>query len=151
MGAVTYPDQKVAEFINASMVPVQLPSDAKPYADDFNIQWTPVVIVLDENGKEHSRTIGFLSPDEFIPSLLLGMVKVKFDLKQYREALEGLDRLTRDHPQSRVIPEAVYWQGVANFEITHDPQHLKGAYKKLKAEYPSSEWTQRAEPYNLLP
>ncbi|MBP1748136.1 MAG: hypothetical protein H6Q52_675 [Deltaproteobacteria bacterium] len=151
MGAVTYPDQKVAEFINVNLVPVQMLFDAKPYADDFNIQWTPVVIVLDEDGKEHYRTVGFFPPEEFIPSLLLGMLKTKFDRKQYREAADGTDELIRDYPKSRAAPEAIYWHGVAKFEETHDPQHLKGAYRRLKEEYPSSEWTQRAEPYNLLP
>ncbi len=63
MGAVTYPDTRVAEFVNSRMVPVQLLADAKPYADDFNVKWTPTVIVLDENGKEHSRTIGFFPPE----------------------------------------------------------------------------------------
>jgi len=151
MGAVTYPDEKVAAFIKASMVPVQLLYDAKPYADDFNIQWTPTVIVLDENGKEHYRTTGFLPPDEFIPALLLGMLKVKFDLKQYRETVAAADGLIREYPKSRAVPEAIYWHGVANFEETHDPSHLKAAYKRLKAEHPSSEWTMRAEPYDLLP
>ncbi len=151
MGAVTYPDQKVAEFINTNLVPVQLLYNTKPYADDFNIQWTPVVVILDESGKEHFRSVGFLPPEEFISSALLGMLKVHFDLKKYREALDVADILTRDFPKSKAIPETIYWQGVASFEDTNDPQYLKAAYKKLKAEYPSSEWTQRAEPYNLLP
>lgn len=151
MGAVTYPDQKVAEFINTNLVPIQLLSNAKPYADDFNIQWTPVVIILDEFGKEHFRTVGFMPPEEFIPSVILGMLKVQFDLKKYREALDIANRLIKDFPKSKAIPETIYWQGVASFEHTNDPQHLKAAYKKLQAEYPASEWTQRAEPYNLLP
>ncbi|MCK9227273.1 MAG: hypothetical protein PHT96_02735 [Syntrophorhabdaceae bacterium] len=150
MGAVTYPDEKVAAFINARTVPVQMAYDAKPYADDFNIQWTPAVILLDEDGKEHFRTTGFLPPEEFIPSLLLGMLKVHFDLKQFREAIDVGDTLTKEYPKSKVVPETIFWQGVANYEDTHDPSHLKAAYKKLKAEHPSSEWAIRAEPYDLL-
>jgi hypothetical protein len=151
MGAVTYPDQKVVEFIDANLVPVQLLYNAEPHAADFNIQWTPVAIILDEIGKEHYRTVGFLPPEEFIPSLLLGILKAKFDLKQYGEAAQGGDQLIREYPEARAVPEAIYWHGVANFETTHDPQHLKAAYKRLKAEHPSNEWTQRAEPYDLLP
>ncbi len=151
MGAVTYPDQKVAEFINANLVPVQLLADAKPYADDFIIEWTPTVIVLDENGKEHSRSIGFLPPEEFIPSLLLGMFKVHFDLRQYREAIDIGDKLVKDYPKSKAVPEMIFWQGVVSYKATHDPSPLKAAYKRLKAEHPSSEWTIRAEPYDLLP
>jgi hypothetical protein len=151
MGAVTYPDQQVSEFINTNLIPIQLLSNAKPYADDFNIQWTPAIIVLDENGKEHFRTIGFLPPEEFIPAVRFGIPKIHFDHKQYREAIDGADKLIKDYPNSRIVPETIYWQGVARFEETNDPQYLKAIYKKLQADYPSSEWTQRAEPYNLLP
>ncbi len=151
MGAVTYPDQKVADFINTNLVPVQMLADAKPYADDFTIQWTPVVIILDENGKEHNRTVGFIPPKEFIPSLLLGMLKAKFDAKEYREAINLAENLMREYSGSRAVPEAIYWHGVANFEITHDTQHLKAIHNKLKAEHPSSEWVERSEPYSLLP
>ncbi len=150
MGAVTYPDSKVAEFITARMVPVQLLYDARPYADDFNIQWTPTIIVLDENGKEHSRTVGFIPPEEFVPALMLGMLKVHFNRKQFREALDEANALIRDYPGAKAMPEAIYWQGVASFENTHDPQHLKAIYKRLQSEYPASEWTQRAQPYSLL-
>ena len=101
MGAVTYPDEKVAGFINENLVPVQMLYDAQPYAVDYNVQWTPVVIILDETGKEHHRTVGFLPPDEFVPSVLLGMLKTKFDLQQYGEAARVADMLIREYPGAR--------------------------------------------------
>jgi Outer membrane lipoprotein len=151
MGAVTYPDSKVAGFVNDRMIPIQLLADAKPYADDFNVKWTPTVIVLDEDGKEHSRTVGFLPPEEFVPSLLLGIIKAHFDLNHFSETLTDAEKLIADYPKSRATPEAIYLQGVAGYKSTHDPKHLKAAYQKLQAEYPASEWTERAQPYNLLP
>ncbi|MGD0238091.1 MAG: thioredoxin fold domain-containing protein [Syntrophorhabdales bacterium] len=151
MGAVTYPDNKVVEFVNSRMIPIQLLADAKPYADDFNVKWTPTVIVLDEDGKEHSRTVGFLPPEEFVATLLLGIIKVHFDLNRFSEALTDAEKLIADYPKSRATPEAMYLQGVAGYKSTHDPKHLKAAYQKLQAEYPASEWTQRAQPYSLLP
>ena len=89
MGAVTYPDSKVAGFVNDRMIPIQLLANAKPYADDFNVKWTPTVIVLDEDGKEHSRTVGFLPPEEFVPSLLLGIIKAHFDLNHFQPTSGG--------------------------------------------------------------
>ena len=79
MGAVTYPDSRVAEFINNRMIPLQMLYDAQPYASDYNVKWTPTIITLDQKGKEHHRIVGFLPPDEFIPGLLLGTAKVNFD------------------------------------------------------------------------
>ena len=38
----------------------------------------------------------------------------------------------------------------AGHKSTHKADPLKDAYKRLLAEYPSSEWTKRAKPYNLL-
>ena len=40
-----------------------------PKPADFNITWTPTMVVLDETGKEHHRNVGFQSPEEFIPFL----------------------------------------------------------------------------------
>ena len=151
MGAVTYPDSRVVEFVNSRVIPIQLLSDAKPYAHDFNVKWTPTVIVLDEDGKEHSRTVGFLPPEEFVASLLLGITKVYFDLNRLSEALTNAEKCIADYPKSRATPEAIYLQGVAGYKSTHDPKHLKATYQRLHAEYPASEWAERAQPYSLLP
>ena len=53
MDAVMYPDGKVAGFLNGSVIPVRLLCNEKPYAKDFTVMWTPTLITLDENGKEH--------------------------------------------------------------------------------------------------
>ena len=87
MGAVTYPDANVVEFVNNRMIPIRLLSNAQPYAKDFNIKWTPSIITLDENGAKHHRVVGFLPPEEFIPAMMLGIAKVNFDLDRFKEAL----------------------------------------------------------------
>jgi hypothetical protein len=50
MGGVTYPNEKVAEFVEKHIFPVQVKFDAQPLATDFNVKWTPTVITLDEEG-----------------------------------------------------------------------------------------------------
>ncbi len=149
MGAVTYPDQKVEDFINEKMVPLQVLAD-NPLADEFKVKWTPTIVVLDYQGKEHHRTVGFFPPDDFIPNLLLGMGKIDFDADRFDGAVLYFDNLLAEYPQSNSTPEAIYLAGVSRFKSTHDPGPLKKAYEKLKAEYPQSEWTQRAQPYSLL-
>ena len=79
MDAVTYPDKKVSDFIKKNLIALRIPADTKPYCADFNITWTPTLIVLDKDGKEHHRSVGFLSPEELIPALLLGMIKTRFE------------------------------------------------------------------------
>jgi hypothetical protein len=150
MGAVTYPNEKVIELIEKYMVPIQVLFDSQPLAAKFNIQWTPTVITLDEEGKEHHRTVGFLSPEEFIPSLMLGVAKCHFDREKFSKAIPMLEDILKNHPKSDTAPEAVYVRGVALYKSTHKADSLKEIYKRLQAKYPSSEWTRRAKPYSLL-
>ena len=150
MAAVTYPDTKVIGFISENMIPVQVLFDAQPLSTDFNIKWTPTLITLDPQGKEHHRTVGFLAPDELIPSLLLGIGKSYFETERFEEAIESLDRLLAEYPNSDSAPGAIYLRGVCRYKSTNDPKPLKAAYEQLKAEHPASEWTKRAYPYRLL-
>ena len=150
MGAVTYPDGNVIDFVNNRMIPIRLLSDAQPYAKDFNIKWTPSIITLDESGKEHHRVVGFLPPEELIPAMMLGIAKVNFDLDRFDEALAELERIIAEYPKSKATPEAIYLRGVSGYKSTHDAKSLKAAYEKLHAEYPDSEWTARALPYRLI-
>jgi len=150
MGAVTYPNEKVVELIEKHLVPIQVLYDSQPLASKFNVQWTPTVITLDEEGKEHNRTVGFLAPEEFIPSLMLGVAKCHFDREKFSKAIEMLEEVLKDYPKSDSAPEALYLRGVALYKSTHKADPLKEAYKRLLAEYPSSEWTKRAQPYKLL-
>lgn len=150
MGAVTYPDARVISFINEHMIPLRVRFDAQPLATDFNVNWTPTIVTLDSEGKEHHRTVGFLAPEEFIPSLLLGIAKVYFDTDRFDVALVNLEKLLLDYPKSHSAPEAIYLRGVSLYKSTDHPKTLKQAYEKLQDNYPGSEWTKRAYPYRLL-
>jgi len=150
MDAVTYPDTKVSDFIKKNLIALRIPSDTKPYCADFNITWTPTLIVLDQEGKEHHRSVGFLSPEELIPALLLGMAKTRFEQQQYAEALSVIQQILDGYPRSGSAPEALFLKGVAGYKSTHDPKPLKESYEQLEAHYPSSDWTKRAYPYRLL-
>jgi hypothetical protein len=150
MAAVTYPNAKVVEFINERMVPLQVKFDAQPIASDFNVKWTPTIITLDSNGREHHRTVGFLAPEELIPSLLLGIAKVFFDADRFEDALSNLNKLLSDYPESDSASEAIYLRGVCLYKSTHNAKPLKEAYEKLNTRDPKGEWTKRAYPYRLL-
>jgi hypothetical protein len=150
MDAVSYPDTKVTEFINGNIVPLRVHFDAQPLSSDFNVQWTPTLVTLDRNGKEHHRTVGFFPPEELIPSLILGLAKTHFDLSEFKESLECLEKIVSDFPKSDATPEAIYLSGVSRYKSTHDAKGLKKAYELLQSRYPGSEWTKRAFPYRLL-
>ena len=150
MDAVTYPAKSVIEFIQKNMIPLRVPFNAKPLADDFNIKWTPTLITLDSRGKEHHRTVGFLSSEELVPSLMLGLAKIHFDQENFAQAIAILEQLAAQYSKSDAAPEAIYLLGVCKYKSTHQAKPLKEAYERLQASFPSSEWTKRAFPYRLL-
>ena len=149
MDAVTYPDNAVSNFLFEKVVPLRIPAD-DPLASEFKVLWTPALVTLDWYGKEHQRTVGFLPPEELIPSLLLGMAEVDFASQQYNEAIIHLNMLLAGYPESAASPEAVYLSGVCRYKSSKDPKPLKEAYERLAAGYPASAWVKRASPYRLL-
>ena len=150
MGAVTYPDSNVISFITSNLIPVQVLFDAQPLATDFNVKWTPTLIILGRDRQEHHRSVGFLDAQQLIASLTLGIGKYHFDNDRFTEALSLFEQLFTSFPKSDVIPEAMYLTGVCRFKKTEDPAYLKEAYENLLQNYPDNEWTRRAYPYSLL-
>lgn len=150
MDAVTYPNAKVIDFIDRKIVPLRVPADAQPLSTEFKVMWTPTLVSLDYYGREHHRTVGFLPPDELVPSLILGMGKTDFDTEQFNDAILHLDEILSSYSRSAAAPEAVYLRGVCRFKSSHDAKPLKEAYEKLASDYPGSEWVKRAQPYSLL-
>lgn len=150
MDAVTYPENRVIEFIQKSYIPLLVSFDAKPLSVDFNIKWTPTLITLGPDSREHHRTVGFLDPDNFIANSLLGIGKYHFDNDRHEEALSFFDTVIADHSESDVVAESIFLQGVARYKKSGDPAPLKEAYENLSSNHPASEWTKRAYPYRLL-
>jgi len=79
MDAVSYPNPKVIEFVENNLIAVKVLIDSQPLPKKFRVQWTPTLVLLDAEGEEHNRTVGFLPPEELLPSLLLGIGKSHFD------------------------------------------------------------------------
>ena len=150
MDAVTYPDDSVVRFVQESYIPLLVPFDAKPLADDFNVKWTPTLVILGIDRREHHRTVGFLNPEAFIASSLLGIGKYHFDNDRYPEALTFFEKTVADYSLSDSAAEAVFLRGVSRYKNSGDPKPLKEAYEDLSSQYPESEWTKRAYPYRLL-
>jgi hypothetical protein len=150
MDAVSYPNLKVIDFFSTYLVPVRVLISSTPLPQQFKVKWTPTLVILDSQGEEHHRSVGFLPPDELIPSLMLGIATSHFDRERFDDALSYLDRLILEYPDSDVAPEAIYYRGVSRYKSTNDGSALKQAFETLQAEYKDSEWTMRASVYQAL-
>ena len=150
MDAGTYPNEAVIEFINQNVVPLQVASDQQPMASDFKVTWTPALLILDQEGNEHHRTVGFMGADELIPSLLLGIGNLHFNGNDFKKALSSYENIVSDFSESDSAPEAIFQRGVSLYKSTNDPKPLKEAYEHLQDKYPENQWTKRAYPYRLI-
>jgi tetratricopeptide (TPR) repeat protein len=150
MDAVAYPDPAVFDFITTNLVALRIPADDRSLAPKFRIKWTPTLIILDDEGVEHYRTLGFFTPQELIPSLLLGMGRAYFNRPDRPKASVCFEEIIVDYPSSFQAPEAIYLKGVSQYIESHNVDHLIGIYDRLVADYPKSEWLMRADPYRLL-
>lgn len=150
MDTVTYPNKSVIDFISEHVIPLRVVSDQQPIASDFNVTWTPALLILDQEGIEHHRTVGFLGVAELIPSLLLGIGNLHFNGNDFKEALTHYESLLARYPRSDSAPEAIFQKGVSLYKSSNDPKPLKKAYEYLQENYPGSLWTKRASPYRLI-
>lgn len=150
MDAVSYPKKEVIDFFGENLIAVRVPHNVQPLADQFKVKWTPTLVLLDVNGEEHNRTVGFLPPEELIPSLLLGIGKAHFDGDEFDEALACFGKVIEEYPKSDAAAEAVYLQGVSRYKKTKKPDALKQAQQQLARDYADSQWTTRASAYRLL-
>lgn len=154
MNTGPYSDEKIQAFLHEQFIPLR----SQVFWDKptelmrrFGITWTPTFMVLDADGKEHHRFVGYVPVDDLFANLGLGKAKLLFDSDRFDEAMAQFQTVIDRHPEAGATPEAVFLLGVAGYKKTHDAKSLRRAYDSLKAKYPQTEWARRAEPYSAIP
>jgi TolA-binding protein len=117
----------------------------------YAVKWTPTIIILDPDGDEHHRFVGYLPPDDFIAQIMLGKGKVEFDQDRFEQSISCFSNILTSYPNADAAPEAAYYLGVAKYKASHDPKELKLGLQALQRDYPNSEWTKKAQVYALIP
>jgi hypothetical protein len=154
MNTGPYSDEKVQNYLGEQFVSVRSQcfwDKRTELMKQFDIAWTPTLLVHDATGKEHHRVVGFVPSEDFLAHLKLGKGKMFFNRFRFAEAVEALSAALEQHPDAGPAPEAIFFLGVAKYWKTHDPKGLRWAYDTLVARFPQSEWTRRAEPYKQIP
>jgi TolA-binding protein len=138
----------VAGFINENFIPISVHIKENPAGfHRFDSVWTPTALILDENGKERHRIEGYLPKDEFAAQLLLGVARVAFMQKKWKDAEALYSQILNDYPKSTSAPEAVYWKAVSHYKATNDHTVLGEVPKTLQQKYPNSVWAKKAIPW----
>jgi hypothetical protein len=154
MNTGPYSSKEVQKYIEERFIPVKSQcfwDKRTDLMDRFAVKWTPTLLVLDAEGKEHHRIVGYVPDDDFLAHLELGLGKVAFNRDRYAEAVDHLQAVVDRHPGSGAAPEAVFLHGVAGYRKTHEAKPLRLAYETLSKRYPQSEWARRSKPYAQIP
>jgi hypothetical protein len=140
----------VAKFISLNFVPVQIQTTNTVLVQQFSVSWTPTLIVLDADGREHYRAVGFFTPEDMIASFLTAKGRWALDTDQLSDARALFEEVISNYPDKDPAAEAIFFLGVAKYKMSHDPQPLRETYDELKAKFPQNMWTKRADPYRLI-
>ncbi len=117
----------------------------------YSVKWTPTIIILDSDGEEHHRFVGYLPPEDFTAQITLGKGKIEFDLDRFEQAIQCFQEVLVRFPKSDAASEAQYYLAVTKYKASHDPKELKSGLEMLQRDYPNSEWTKKAQVYSLIP
>jgi hypothetical protein len=110
----------------------------------FGALWTPTLAVLDPDGEERYRFVGYLPAEDFLARLRLGLAHRAAGRKRWEEA-EGLFReVVECHPDTEAAPEALYWAGAARYQGRDDPEALVTTARAFGERYVDSEWAEKA-------
>lgn len=138
----------MSEYIAEHFIPVKIHINENRLGfKRFEVQWTPTIMFLDADGKEHFRFEGFLPAATFLAELDFGRARVAFHRKQWDEATREFTSAAARDPKTELAAEAGYWAAVAQYQKTHDATALKNWGKRIAAEYPNTTWARRALVY----
>jgi hypothetical protein len=147
MGAVTYPDTNVERYLLEHFIPVQFDVAEQPQVmEQFNTPWTPTLIVLDADGKEHRRSQGYLDAPRFLAEMALARIHAAVDRQDFQKAKslsDEVQQMTRGDAERE--PEALYWTSVAAYKASGDSQNLIGGWNRLLDDFPQSDWAKKVE------
>jgi hypothetical protein len=149
-----YSDKKVQTYLSEEFIPVKSQcfwDKRTELMKQFDVAWTPTLLVHDSTGKEHHRVVGFVPFDDFLAHLKLGKGKMFFNRFRFAEAIEEFSAGIEQHPDAGATPETIFFLGVAKYWKSHDPKGLRWAHDTLSARFPQSEWARRAQPYKQIP
>ena len=78
--------------------------------------------------------------DEFRVQLELGLARVAFANKKWKDAERRYSEVLDRYPNSKAAPEALYWKGVSHYKITNDHTVLGELPAQFQEKYPDSLW-----------
>lgn len=139
-----FSDPDAESLISEKFVPLMfLTFTDKEATEAFNINWSPSLVVLDENGKEHYRSYGRQDGGNLRATLLNALGRADFNRKRYKSAIKYFDEVIDTLQDSSSIAEAYYWKG-ACYDKLGDMATTAKIFTLIADKYPDTHWGRAA-------
>lgn len=143
---MTFPEESVADEINANTVPVQLNVlKERDKTKEHRVPWTPTFLFLDSEGVEQHRFIGYLPPDEFKAQLHMAKAKDAFGKGKWQEAYDAYNHIVENFTETDLAPESLYWTGVCEFKLTKDVEKIHAKCREVVERFPGHIWAKKLD------
>jgi len=153
MDAVTYPDARVASFLddnfNSIRVNMKEPQEAmRDLLRAVKPPWGPTFVFLGARRVELRRYVGWLAPNEFIAELNVALGMNDLIRRRFEEAYAHFRASCVDELRNGIAPEALFWAGAAKYKIGGKPA-LREVWDELVARFPDSTYARRADVWDM--
>ena len=147
MGTVTYPDSRVAEYLQQHFFGARYDVKSTPEAlAEFHAFWTPTLVFSDDEGVEVRRTEGYLEPAAMLAEMALARLRAALLHARFEEARTLARETAADaHGDREREAEALYFGAVADYKASHDPKQLTTGLRALRDSLPDTDWARRAD------
>jgi hypothetical protein len=144
-----WPDDRVVTFVTENYIPARVhvkeqAEDFERFGDRFGAQWTPTLLMIDPSGVERHRVEGFLPTDELLAQLTLGLGRIAYYAKNFKEAERRFELVLERFPDTDGAPEAQYWAGVSRYKESHDAKDLAAIAAAFRMRYAGTVWAKKA-------
>ena len=142
---MTYPDHRVQDAITERFIPVRLHLiEDRKWTRQFQVFWTPTILIGDRSGKIRYTSVNYLPPDEFLDILDIGEALVAMRWREYDTSIDRLIAVEDRNPIGPLTPEAIYWLGITEyFRQGRSSKASNAVWARLVERFPDSIWAKR--------
>ena len=121
MGAVTYPNEKVAKFVALNFVPVKIETSNTAVMQRFLVSWTPPCWCWTRRGGSTTGAWGF-SPEDLIPTLMTAKGRWALEILTSLPRPAPFEEVISCHPDMETAAEALFSWGSPNVRSATTPK-----------------------------
>lgn len=134
-----FSDDRVVEAVRDRFVALkQLLGEDREASRRYRPFWTPTLYFLDPDGHGLVTWPGLVNADDMLALLDFGAAQVGMRRGRFKPALELLERIPEEWPDSPLAPEALWWAGNLRYVMEGGRSALDERRAELVERYPDS-------------